>query len=392
MPRAKFSNVPSLSQAPDPEGPRRNRLARRDSEGRRYTEVRHVAGCMTGTSLDGLDVALMRLDGAGPTMRASLVAETSRPLGELAGPLRRLAEQQPLTAQEIASLARDLALLHLDALTELKRRQPFDLVCVHGQTVVHAPPLSWQLMNPAPIAHGLGVPVVYDLRAADLACGGEGAPLTPLADLVLFGHATENRVVVNLGGFCNLTRLPKGREPKQIGGGDVCACNQLLDAVARLRLGCAYDRDGGAALAGQEDAAAVESLKRLLAGQARQGRSLGTGDELAQWLDATAGLPPADVAATAVSALAQTIAAAATPTDRLIIAGGGVRNRALVEGLKQRCDAPVDLSDVHGIPATLREAAGFAILGALCQDRVPITLPQVTKVRRAPVAGSWVLP
>jgi 1,6-anhydro-N-acetylmuramate kinase len=357
---------------------------------------RLVAGCMTGTSIDGLDVALVKIIGQGLGMRVELVSETTRPFGadtgDLAQRLRALADQQPMTARDIAQLARDFALLHLDALKELAHGKHIDLVCVHGQTVFHAPPLSWQLINPAPIAHGLGVPVVSDLRAADLACGGEGAPITPIADLVLFGHVRERRTVVNLGGFCNLTRLDPGREPNRVSGGDVCACNQVLDAVARARLRASYDRDGRAALAGTADDAATEELVKLLRAQAKAGRSLGTGDELTDWIERHAELPPADAARSACAAIATVIVEAAKPAERLIVAGGGVRNRALMQEIMGRAGVPVDTSDVHGVPASLREAVAFAVLGALSADRVAITLPRVTGVDRAPIAGSWVWP
>ena len=173
------------------------------------SSVELIAGCMTGTSLDGLDAALVRVSGTDLSMRAEVVRAISRPLGRLARPLRRLAEQHPMTAGEVAVLSRDFALLHVKTLRELLGRERPALVSVHGQTVFHAPPVSWQLMNPAPIVEALDVPVVFDLRAADLARGGEGAPITPLADFVFFRSETRTRMVVNLGGFCNVTLLPR---------------------------------------------------------------------------------------------------------------------------------------------------------------------------------------
>lgn len=353
---------------------------------------RLVAGCMTGTSLDALDCALVAIEGHGLHLRCRLVGQLSRGLGPLAAPLRRLAEQGPITAGEAARLARELSLFHLDCLRELVRDRRLDLVAAHGQTVFHAPPLSWQLLNPAVLACGLGVPVVCDLRAADLACGGQGAPLTPLADLVLFHHPRERRGVVNLGGFCNLTRLPAGLDPARVQGADICACNQLLDAVARTVLGRPYDDRGEAAAVGSVRPATFRSLCRLLEGQRSGGRSLGTGDELGAWLARQRRTGPADLARTACAAIAASVAAAGKGCDRLLLAGGGVRNRALVEELKGRCQVPVQPSDTLGVPAAYREAMGWAVLGALCQDRVPVGLPQVTGVREAPVAGLWAVP
>jgi 1,6-anhydro-N-acetylmuramate kinase len=350
-----------------------------------------VVGCMTGTSLDGIDVALVRLRGHGWAMRAEHVAGASRDLGKLGPELRRLAEQEPLPAREITRLARELALVHLAAIRDLDAER-IDLIAAHGQTVYHAPPLSWQLLNPAPIAYELGVPVVHDLRAADLALGGQGAPITPLADHVLF-RGPEPRAVVNLGGFCNITLLPGGDDGTRVRGGDVCACNQLLDRLARDLFDEAYDRDGERALAGTVERKALAPLAASLALQARGGRSLGTGDELGDWVARwRARCAPADLARTACAAIAQTIAKAAGGAKRLVLAGGGVRNRALVAELSQRAGVPVVASDRLGIPAPMREAVGMAVLGALCQDRIAITVPAITGVESAPIAGCWTLP
>ncbi len=347
---------------------------------------------MTGTSIDALDIAVLRVRHYGLQLQATLTATSTVPLGKLAAPLRRLAEQEPMTAGEIARLQREFALLHLEALKPLHERHKLDLVCVHGQTVFHAPPDSWQLFQPAPLAHGLGVPVVCDLRAADLANGGQGAPLTPLADFLLLRHGTEDRAIANLGGFCNLTRLPGGHDLDRIAGADLCACNQVLDAVARAVLDAPFDRDGQTAMAGHPDERATSLLAAALRRQAKAGRSLGTGDEAGAWVEAHRSLGPADLAASACAAVAKVIAAAAAGAQSLILAGGGVRNRRLVQELGARASCPVVLSDDLGVPSAYREAMGWAVLGALCQDRQPVSLPQVTGAERRAVAGLWCLP
>jgi 1,6-anhydro-N-acetylmuramate kinase len=157
---------------------------------------------------------------------------------------------------------------------------------------------------------------------------------------------------VNLGGFCNITYLPaRGDAIETIRGRDVCACNQLLDAVSRATTDHPYDRDGACAARGDPDRRDLERLTTLLTRQAISGRSLGTGDELFGWIES-------------------------------------VRHT-----IRRHTSGEVHLSDDFGIPCEYREAAAFAVLGALCQDRVPITLPQVTGVPSpAPIAGSWVLP
>ncbi|MGE3182109.1 MAG: anhydro-N-acetylmuramic acid kinase, partial [Phycisphaerae bacterium] len=192
---------------------------------------RVIVGCMTGTSLDGLDLARVRVLGNGLQMSWRCEGTFSLPFGDLGQRLRRIASGQPVPAAEFTSAAAQLAELHADALRDFLDGRQADLICVHGQTVFHVPPLSLQLLQPASIAHRLKTPVVFDLRAADLAAGGQGAPITPIADFVLF-RSQHRRAIVNLGGFANFTLLPAttGAENaeqllNQIDGGDICACN-----------------------------------------------------------------------------------------------------------------------------------------------------------------------
>jgi anhydro-N-acetylmuramic acid kinase len=363
---------------------------------------RLVVGCMTGTSIDALDAALVEIDGAGLEMSARFVRGVTRPLGELSSPLRSLAEQRPASASEIARLAHDLSLLHAMAVDDVARGAQVELVCVHGQTVYHAPPLSWQLFNPAPLVEWLRMPVVYDLRSADLAAGGQGAPITPIADWVLFRSASRGlsrAAVLNLGGFVNVTLLPAesggdaSAKVAEIEGGDICACNQLLDAIARELLGSPFDVDGRAAASGQPHAGALEELQTLLVGQSRQGRSLGTGDEAGAWLkrwrrDAKC----EDLCATACRGIALAIASRVGGAA-VVAAGGGVRNRGLMAAIASCCGGQVRTTDELGVPAGYREAVCFAVLGALCRDRVPITLPRITGLTApARVAGCWMYP
>jgi len=360
--------------------------------------TRFIAGTMTGTSIDGdLDAALVEISGQGLAMRPRLVAAGAWPLGALADDLRRIASGEPATARELARIARAFGEAHAQALDELCQGagvQP-DLAVLHGQTVFHAPPLSWQLLDPWPVAVRIGCRVRYDLRSANTASGGQGAPITPLADFVLFADDHDARLVVNLGGFINLTAVPPRAEGiGAIRGFDLCACNHLLDRVARQRLGAAFDRDGEAARRGTCDEALAERISSALApvaappGSARTARrSLGTGDEAGRLVDLTAGMRPEDACRTIVEAIAlaaaRTIAAEAPGVFRtLLVAGGSARNRALREALARRCRLDVQTTEEsHGIPVHMREPAEIAILGALAEDGVRYSLPQVTGVR-----------
>ncbi|MHC4209559.1 MAG: anhydro-N-acetylmuramic acid kinase [Planctomycetota bacterium] len=361
--------------------------------------TRFVIGVMTGTSLDGIDVATAAIRGAGLDMRARLIRHGSADLGPLAGDLRRAADQEPLTAEALAGLALALGERYADAIAgAAEGLDHISLIAVHGQTVVHRPPVSWQLINPAPVALRFNCPVVFDLRQADLAAGGQGAPITPAADWVLFGDAATRRAVVNLGGFCNVTVLgdDAGEPLGGVRGFDVCVCNQLLDEAARRALDAPYDEGGRAAQHGEAQDYAVKELLEILTGQRTACRSLGTGDEARSWMAAYAErLLPEDLAATVVEAVASSITGALADhdVDEIVVAGGGARNRALLDALRRRAGCALVVSDELGVPLQAREALAMAVLGALCADRVPITLPRVTGCAEpAPLAGTWCLP
>jgi 1,6-anhydro-N-acetylmuramate kinase len=354
---------------------------------------------MTGTSLDGLDAVLVRLEGAGLDLRADLMSRKSTSLGDLAGPLREAAEQQPMTSGEFARLAFDFGQYHARVIGDLIARDEHpDLIAVHGQTVFHEPPYSWQLVNPAPIEHRFDCPVIADLRQADLAAGGQGAPITPLADWILFRSPDASRAIINLGGFCNITFLPccperaasipteAPPELQLIQGFDLGPCNQLLDAIARRAFGFAFDEHGQRAGCGIANEALVASLLKQFEILQSQQRSLGTGDEATSWVQSNLkAVPPADLAASGCAGIGRAIAesiqafgAIHYPIEEIILAGGGTRNAALVKAIRTQASATVTLSDEYGVPVESREAMAMAILGTLKLDDVPITLPQVT--------------
>ncbi|TVQ52930.1 MAG: hypothetical protein EA377_09140 [Phycisphaerales bacterium] len=361
---------------------------------------RFIIGAMTGTSLDGIDLALVRVTGEGLSLQVELVQHHSAPLGDLAAPLRELAQQQPATAGTIATLALRFGERHAHVIRELitlAGRRP-DLIVLHGQTVFHQPPVSWQLINPALIAAEGDCPIVFDLRQADLAAGGQGAPITPLADWVLFRSRERRRAIVNLGGFCNVTHLPAAASTASIcdiEAHDLCVCNQLLDAIAQRAFDSPYDPDGQNAASGRTISTLVDDLHAQLKAQNAGGRSLGTGDELSSWLDSIEDdVAGCDLAASAAHAIGKTIAEAIRDrTDEIVLAGGGTRHRPLVQAIRDHASMHVTSTETFGIPVSAREAVAMAVLGALCADGMPITLPQVTGCRTpAPVAGVWLHP
>lgn len=358
---------------------------------------RLVIGCMTGTSIDGLDAALVRVAGHGLAMRAEFLRGVSLDFSEpLKTDLRAIANQEPVTASDIATANDALTRLHAEAVKQLGAAG-VALICCHGQTVYHAPPLSWQMFNPSLLATLTGKPVVSDLRQADLAVGGQGAPITPIADWVLFRDEAEGRAVVNLGGFCNITLLPasSGAGPDGVRGMDVCACNQLLDVIARRVMGVAYDAGGEQALAAEPDHDATDDLIGVLAAQGAGRRSLGTGDEAVEWMNRHwrhgLGLSGPVLAASACEAIGHAIGQATRELDRVVLAGGGARNGALRRAIAGNALCPVvTTADLTSrVPIEFREATCFGVLGALCADGVPITLGQVTGASRAVISGVW---
>lgn len=349
--------------------------------------ARTVVGCMSGTSADGIDAAAVRIAGRGLEARHETVAFASVPYGSLADPVRALQRGAAMTAADIASLSRELALLHVTLVRGMAAQagQP-DLIVMHGQTIHHAPPVSWQLASPATVAAALDCDVMSDLRAADLAEGGQGAPITPLADWLLMRDRSDSprtRAIVNLGGFCNATILPAGAPPQSIAGFDVCLCNQLLDHACVSRTGQPFDEGGECALRGSADAAISSRIAHHLASQHGSGRSLGSADECIGLADLAAGLAPEDALATTAHAIAQAIAhvVGAHGAEDWFAAGGGTRNAALMRALAQRasvCGTRLHTTDALGVESQAREAIAMAALGAAAHDGAPITLGAVT--------------
>ncbi len=348
-------------------------------------DVRVIHGCMSGTSCDGIDAAAVAIEGHGWSMRAHFLAGASLPYDDaqpgLAARVRAALRQEPMTAGELATLAHDLARAHVQVLGELGVTAAAPMaIAMHGQTLFHAPPVSLQLCSPWPVTQAMGVPVLHDLRGADLAVGGQGAPLTPTSDFIMYADSAPT-AVINLGGFANATVLPpRGGDPSAVRGFDICLCNQLLDELARTRLGQPCDWDGTAAMGGTVDAAASQAVTTVLAAQARAGRSLGTADEsVAAAASMLAHVAPNDACATAVAAIAGTILARLGKHEvrHLVLAGGGVLNLPLEAALRAGISGGPPPSAAHWPPA-YREAGAMAVLGALSLDGVPPGLPSVT--------------
>ncbi len=378
--------------------------------------VRLVAGVMSGTSLDGVDVAIARLAGSGRGMMIELSAFSSIPYSPALRDLL-LANSAPETSsvRDLAQLNVRLAHVYAEAIrTALKRMEltpaDLDLVGLHGQTVHHVPDAedcagvptrsTLQIGDGSTLANLLGVPVVGDFRMADMALGGQGAPLVPYFDYVFFGDDTEHRALLNIGGIANITVLPAGAAPGDVFAFDTGPGNMLIDALARRFFGRPYDEDGRIAASGAVQPALLAEL--LADPYLARVPPKSTGREYygQPFVDAltSRGLPPEDLLATVTAYTAASVADAierfvSLRLDAVIASGGGVRNPVLMAALTERL-APVRVytTDQYGLDADAKEALCFAVLGHETMQRVPTGMPRVTGASKPAIAGKICLP
>lgn len=363
---------------------------------------------MSGTSGDGVDVAVLRIRGRGLSMQAELLATGTSTFD----PDLRRAIQQVRSAgggsfATLCNVGRQLVEHHAratrDACTSAGiAPSALAAVAAHGQTLFHAPPDTIQWFDPSLLAFLLDCVVVSDFRRADLAAGGQGAPLVPYADLILFGGTSHQRVILNLGGIANVTLLPGTASIDQVRAFDTGPGNCVLDHLCR-RLdptGPGYDLGGVLASRGRVIQPLLTAC--LSADYSRRPPPKSTDGpamiEVFERAMATSNvrlesdrLP--DLLATACEWTARSIALEvnriALPDAELIVAGGGVNNPSLLQRLGIACGRrPLRCSDEVGVPSHAREAMAFALLGAATLDGEPSNVPAATGASRRVVLGS----
>jgi len=355
-----------------------------------------VLGVMSGTSADGADLALARLAGRPPQLVWELLARRSVPYPEgLFARVRQAQQDRVLGPRDLARLHHDLGRFYAEAAAPFRGRA--ELAALAGQTVWHEPPqVTWQLGEPSWLAEALGVPVVHDFRPADLAAGGEGAPLVPYPDLLLYGEEGVRRSVHNLGGISNLTYLP-GRDASGVLAFDTGPGNCLIDEAA-ARLGERYDPDGRMASEGRVDEELVEVWFNHAYLRRPPPKSTGREVWRLERLAFADRLEGADLVATVTAFTVRTVVAAYRDfvlprgLDEVWVAGGGVKNRTLMSGLRAGLPVPVRTFDEVGHDPLAREALAFAVLGYLRFLDLPNVLPHTTGARRAARAGRVTLP
>jgi anhydro-N-acetylmuramic acid kinase len=370
-----------------------------------------VMGLMSGTSADGVDAVLAEFEGPPARPRWRILASAAHPYTpDLRQRLIRAGQGEPLEASAWLELAEAVTEVQAEAARRCDPRGQAQLVGCHGQTVWHRPPAperrgaSWQLLLGPLLAQRLSRPVIYDFRAADLALGGQGAPLVPATDAALLGRVGGWRALLNLGGIANLTLLPPASGPDRLAavrGWDCGPANTLLDlACQRFSEGQrSFDADGAWAATGQVVEPLIERwLNEPYFQQAppkSTGRELfGAADLERRLRDLTALLPahsPADALAhlTALSAAAVAMDLRRGPLPvELLVSGGGARNATLMGELRRRCRGMRvrPLAEL-GIAEDQREALAFALLAWWNLRRHPGSLPSVTGAPRAAVLG-----
>jgi len=406
-----------------------------------------VAGVMSGTSADGINVALVRVGEAreSGSRERSTLATGSRGRGPLRLPLRagprhiftllghaeysypakvRAAVLSAMNANQasVADLARLnflLGELYADAVLATQRqfRVKAALVGCHGQTLFHQGEAqtflgrkvaaTWQTGEAAVIAARVGVPVVSDFRPADMAAGGKGAPLVPYLDYLLFHDSKIGRIVQNIGGIANLTAIPAGAVSSRVFAFDTGPGNMVIDAVTDALFGRAFDRGGKIAASGMVLEPLIGQMLRRKFFRAKPPKTAGReefGREFVrEFLHACGRARKEDVVATATALTARSIVEAvrrfvtqksgSAPKNayrEMILSGGGARNTTLVSMLAEGL-APLGIqlrfSDEFGLPSEAKEAVAFAVLAYETWNRRTSNVPSATGAKRAAVLG-----
>ncbi|MGI9077500.1 MAG: anhydro-N-acetylmuramic acid kinase [Gemmatimonadaceae bacterium] len=369
-----------------------------------------LVGLMSGTSLDGVSAAAARFK------TAAHGAVTVELLGFLSLPYtpaqreRLLAAMRSGNAREYCRLNFDLGGWLAEAALELMRasglsRTDVAAIATHGQTLWHEPGHStWQLGESAVIAERAGVPVVGDFRVRDVAAGGQGAPLVPMADAMLFSHATRGRALQNIGGIGNVTIVPAGGALDGIRAFDTGPGVAVIDGVTRALVpGAPYDIDGRLAHSGSAIEPVVQQMLEdpFFAEEPPKstGRELFSPEYIARFIESCRRASPeateADIVATAVSLTARSVGDAyrrwvPSEVEEAVLSGGGARNPALVDAITAAI-APrrVALFDDLFFDGEAKEAVAFALLGYLYITKRFGNVPSATGARGARMLGKW---
>ena len=385
-------------------------------------QAMNVAGIMSGTSADGVDVAIVRIK---PARRNGVSRPKLTLLAHEAFPypaaLRRAVlaamNASSISTAELARLNWRLGIAYAEAVsaTVHKHRIKLDLIGCHGQTLYHQAraadyagrriACTWQLGEAAAIATAIGVPVVSNFRPADMFAGGQGAPLVPLLDYVLFAHPKRGRVLQNIGGIGNLTAIPAGAGPESVIAFDTGPGNMVIDALAQQLFNKPFDRNGSIAARGSVLEPVLRTALRHPYFRLKPPRSAGReqfGREYAaEFLASCRRLSrkPEDALATATALTAESIAQSYLrfvqpamknqPVDEIVSGGGGL-NGTLMAMLTRKLEplgCELTSTSRHGLPVEAKEAAAFALLAWQTWHHLPGNVPSATGATRPVILG-----
>jgi len=378
-----------------------------------------VSGVMSGTSADGIDVALVRIESprrrSGHNLRLKVLAHAAYPYPQKVRSFVLSAmNSKRISVAELARLNFLLGELYAEAVraTEKRFRIKAELVGCHGQTLYHqGEPTSflghklavtWQTGEGAVIAARLGVPVVSDFRPADMAVGGKGAPLVPFLDFLLYRNARIGRIAQNIGGIANLSAIPVGASPGQVIAFDTGPGNMVIDAVMQRLFGQNYDQDGIVASNGTVLNRVLDEILRLSFFRRNPPKTAGReefGREFVRDFIKRCGTTKAvDIVATATALTAKSIGSAISrfvlggknSYREIIFSGGGARNPTLLAMLANEL-SPLGLqvrsSEEFGVAAGAKEAVAFAVLAYQTWNRLPSNMPSATGAKRPAILG-----
>ena len=373
-----------------------------------------VAGVMSGTSADGIDVALVRLTGEGASLKYELLLHQHTPYSKVVrAAVLGATNAQRISVAELSRLNFLLGELYAEAVQRTQKAAAIqlDLIGCHGQTIYHqAEPstylgrkisCTWQTGEAALIAQRMGVPVVSDFRPADMAAGGKGAPLVPFLDYALFRDHRAGRIVQNLGGIGNLTAIPAGARPEDVLAFDTGPANMVIDQLMQMRLWKSYDRNGAVAARGKVLKAVLEESLRLPFFRKQPPKTAGReefGREFAkQFLRRCGRAATPDVIATATALTPESIARAISrfvlprgQFSEYIVSGGGTHNKTLMRMLRERLELfglEAKTTDDFGLPSQAKEAVAFAVLAYETWHRRPGNIPSATGAKHAAILG-----
>lgn len=388
---------------------------------KRSGRTRLAVGLMSGTSMDGIDAALVSISGPPEKPRVRLRSFGTIHFGRrLQNMLAHVASAHPSSASAISQLNFLLGELFAEAALAVCRRakispRKVSVIGSHGQTVYHQGTRSreagreisstLQIAEPAVIAERTGIPVVADFRPADMAAGGQGAPLVPMVDYLLLRDAREGRMALNIGGIANVTVIPAGAKPEDVFGFDTGPGNMVIDALMRhfTKGRKTFDAGGRSAAQGKPDEALLARLLRLPLFGLKPPRSFGReefGEAFTKRFFLRKRLQPEDAVRTSTEITARSIVAALkrfvfprAKIHRLIASGGGAKNEFLMKRLQELLPKiSISLSDDFGLPVDAKEAMAFALLADRTMHGLPGNLPSVTGARRAVVLGKILSP